>query len=135
MLWDGLIAALIFGLAITGWRVGLINSWRTPFAILLATIVTQQFYVDFATFIVQQLRVTPTEAIASGYIMLWCAAEIVAELLMTLTLTFGKKTKPPFFDRLFGAGLGMCKGVLVVILPAIALTGPINVPEAPPDKA
>jgi uncharacterized membrane protein required for colicin V production len=136
MVWDGLILALILTLAVAGWNVGIVNSWRGPLALLIATLATQQFYVDFSTWIIQQLRVTPEQAIAIGYVLLWGAFEILIELLLNVALPFNKKTRPMFFERFSGAGLGIFKALVVILLPLIALTsGPIKVPRAPADKS
>lgn len=135
MLWDGLIIVLIVGLAIAGWNVGIINSWRGPLALLIATIATQMFYVDFCTWIVQQLRVAPTQAVGIGYLLLWGGIDITLELLMAVLLPFGSKNKPTFFYRAAGAVFGVVRALVVILLPLIALQGPIKVPTAPPDKA
>jgi hypothetical protein len=135
MLWDGLIVALIITLAIAGWNVGIVNSWRGPIALLIATIATQMFYVDFCTWIVQQLRVPPAQAIGIGYLLLWGAIDITLELLMAMLLPFGSKNKPTFFFRAAGAGFGLFRAFVVILLPMIALQGPIKIPTAPPDKA
>lgn len=135
MLWDGLIVVLIVILALAGWNVGIINSWRGPVAILIATIATQQFYVDFSTWIVQQLRVPPEQGIAMGYVLLWLAIEITVELLMSVLLPWGSKKKPLFFERALGAGFGIFRALVIILLPMIALQGPIKVPAPPPDKA
>jgi uncharacterized membrane protein required for colicin V production len=135
MVWDGVIILLILTLAVAGWNVGIVNSWRGPAALLIATIATQQFYVDFATWIVQQLRVSPDQAIGMGYVLLFGAIEIVCELLLNVILPFNRKTRPMFFERVAGAGFGVIKAIIVVLLPLIALAGPIKVPKAPPDKS
>ena len=135
MLWDGLMIVLVLTLAVAGWNVGIVNSWRGPLAIVVATVVTQIFYVDFSTWIVQQLRMPPDQAIATGYVLLWCAVEIVAELLFSLILPFNKKTRPMLFERIAGAGLGAAKGLIIIILPFLALSGPIKIPHAPADKS
>lgn len=134
MLWDGLIFLLIAGLAFAGWTVGFINSWRGPVAMIVATIATQQFYVDFATWIVQQLRISPQAAVVLGYLLMWCAVEIVCELVLNVALPFGSKNKPMFFNRLGGAAFGFARAIIIVILPIIALYGPMKVPAAPADK-
>lgn len=135
MIWDGLIVILILTLAVAGWNVGIVNSWRGPIAIVIATVVTQMFYVDFSTWIVQQLRVSPEQAIGIGYVLLWSLVAIVAELLMNVILPFGTKNRPMFFNRLAGAAFGIARGILIVLLPMIALLGPIKVPTAPADKS
>jgi uncharacterized membrane protein required for colicin V production len=135
MLWDGLILLVILTLGIAGWTVGIINSWRGPFAMVVATLVTQQFYVDFATFLLQQLRMSPQYSIVLAYVLLWGASEMATEVLMMLLLQFNRKVKPLFFERLFGLAFGLIKGCIVVILPAVALQAPIKVPTAPPDKS
>lgn len=135
MIWDGLIVVLIVTLAVTGWNVGIVNSWRGPVALLIATIATQMFYVDFCTWIVQQLRVPPAQAIGIGYLLLWGGIDIVLELLMAVLIPFGTKNKPTFFFRAAGAGFGLFRALVVILLPLIALQGPIKIPAPPADKA
>lgn len=135
MVWDGLIAMLFILLMVAGWNVGIINSWRGPIAVVIATVATQQFYVDFATWIVQQLRVSPSYGIVIGYVLMWGAIEIACELILGVILPFNKKTRPMIAGRAFGLLLGAIKGCLVVLLPAIALQGPIKVPQPPSDKS
>jgi uncharacterized membrane protein required for colicin V production len=136
MLWDGLIVMLILALTAAGWSVGIVNSWRGPIALVVATLVTQQFYVDFATYVVQQLRVSPDQAVAIAYLLMWCAVEIIAELLLAVVLPFNKKSKPLFFERVAGAVLGLAKGFIIVLLPCVALQGPLeNIPKPPEDKS
>lgn len=135
MLWDGLMVALVLTLAVAGWNVGIVNSWRGPFAIVLATVVTQIFYVDFATWIVQQLRMPPDQAIATGYVLMWCGTEIVCELLLSVIVPFNKKTRPMLLERISGALLGAAKGLVIILLPFLALQAPIKVPHPPADKS
>jgi uncharacterized membrane protein required for colicin V production len=135
MVWDVLIVLLLITLAVAGWSVGIVNSWRGPFALIVATVVTQRYYVDFATWIVQQLRTSPEQSIAIAYILLWGAVEIIAELLLSVLLPFNKKTRPLVPERLMGSGLGVFKGFVVILAPLIALQGPIKVPQAPEDKS
>jgi uncharacterized membrane protein required for colicin V production len=135
MLWDGLTIALIITLGVAGWNVGFINSWRGPVAILIATIATHQFYVDFCTWIVQQLRVQPIQAIGIGYLLLWLAIDIVLELLMSVFIPLGTKNRPVFFGRVAGAAFGVFRGLVIILLPMIALQGPVKIPAPPADKA
>ncbi len=135
MIWDGLIALLFITLAVAGWTVGIVNSWRGPIAIVVATLVTQQFYVDFATWIVQQLRLPPNDAVAIGYVLLWGLVEIVTEIVLTMALQFGSKHRPLAFERVAGSAFGLIKGLIVVILPLMTQLVEIKVPTAPPDPS
>jgi len=135
MVWDGLIILLFVTLAVAGWNIGIVNSWRGPFALLAATAVTKIFYIDFATWVVQQLRLPPLEAIAVAYVLLWGLIEILVEVLMSLILQFNRKVRPMLFERVAGALFGILKAFLVVLLPAMAMEVPNKVPEAPPEKA
>src|SRR5437868_4003975 len=135
MVWDGLIFVLIVTLAVAGWNVGIINSWRGPFAMIISTLITQRFYVDAATYVVGQTRMPPEQAIAIAYLVIWCLLEVIIEPLLRVILPFGKKTKPMFFGRLFGAAFGIGRALLIILLPCIAIAGPIKVPIAPADRA
>ena len=121
MLWDGMIILLALTLAIAGWNVGIINSWRGPVAVIIATLVTQQFYVDFAAWIVQQLRVQPDMAVVMGYLLLWGGIEIIGEILLNIVLSFGTKQRPQLFERIAGSALGLAKTFIIVLLPIMCL--------------
>ncbi len=135
MVWDGLILLLFLSLAVAGWNVGIVNSWRGPLAVVIATVATQQFYVDFATWILQQLRISPEQAIGIGYVLLWGAIEISCELILSVVLPFNRKERPMLAERVGGVLLGLLKAFVVVILPLMVLAGPIKIPKAPPDKS
>lgn len=134
MLWDVLIGISAIGLGLAGWNVGLINSWRGPIAMLLATIVTQMFYIDFSTWIVQQLSLKPVYATLFGYLMLWLLVEIIAEIVMNLFLTYNRKERPRVYDRIGGVLFALLKCFCICLFPLIAMNTPNKVPEAPPSK-
>ncbi len=132
MLWDVLIALTAIGLALAGWNVGLINSWRGPIAMILATILSQMFYIDFSTWIVQQLMIKPTYATLFGYLMLWLLIEIISEIVMSLFLTWNRKERPRVYDRIGGAVFGLIKWFCIFLFPLIAMQSPNKIPEPPP---
>lgn len=131
MLWDVLIVFAALGLGIAGWNVGLINSWRGPFALILATVVTQMFYVDFATWIVQQLSVKPDYAVLFSYLMMWLVIEICTELAMNLFLSWNRKERPRALDRVGGVLFALVKCLCICLFPVVAFVSPSKVPEAP----
>jgi uncharacterized membrane protein required for colicin V production len=135
MVWDGLMVLLVIVLGIAGWNVGIVNSWRGPIAMVIATVVTQRFYVDFATYVVGQLRMSAEYSIVLAYMLLWIAVEVLCEVLLMVLVQINRKEKPLFFERLFGAAFGLIKGVVILLLPAIAVHAPLKVPTAPPDKS
>ncbi len=135
MVFDGFIFLVAIAMAVAGWNVGIINSWRGPLAVIAATVVTQMFYVDFATWIVQQLRVEPAMAVGLGYVLLWVLIEIVVEILLNVLVPLGTKKRPQLFERIFGAALGLVKTLVICILPLMALNVEITVPKAPPEKS
>jgi hypothetical protein len=136
MIWDGLIILLAITLAIAGWNVGIINSWRGPIAIIIATLATQQLYVDFSTWVVQQLRVQPDMAVAIGYVLLWGAFEITLEILLSVLVPLGSKKRPMMFERIAGAFMGLVKAAIVVLLPVMCLqvVDQNGIPKPPPQK-
>lgn len=135
MVWDGFIFLIAVTMAVAGWNVGILNSWRGPIALVAATIATQQFYVDFATWIVQQLRVDPNTAVVMGYVLLWVGLEIVFEILLNVILPFNTKKRPQLFERIAGAVLGLVKTLVFLLLPLMALQVDITVPKPPPEKS
>lgn len=131
MLWDVLIVFAALGLSIAGWNVGLINSWRGPFALILATVVTQMFYVDFATWIVQQLSVKPEYAVLFAYLMMWLVIEICTELAMNLFLSWNRKERPRALDRVGGVIFALVKCLCICLFPVVAFISPSKVPAPP----
>jgi uncharacterized membrane protein required for colicin V production len=135
MLFDGLLLLTALILAVNGWHRGLIRSWRGPIAMIIATIVVQQFYVDFATWIVSRLKVSPETAVVLGYLISWFSLEAVLEILLSMFIKDAIKSQPVFFDRLGGVAYGLFKAVVIATLPLMAICAEIKVPEPPPDKS
>lgn len=131
MIWDGLVVLALLALCLAGWNVGLINSWRGPIAMIVATIVTQQFYIDFGTWIAQQTMVQPGFAAFLGYAMMWIVVDIVTEITMNLLLTWGNKDSPRLFDRIGGVALAIVRWTIICTFPLMAMISPNKIPEAP----
>lgn len=135
MLWDVLIVFAALGLGIAGWNVGLINSWRGPVALILATVVTQMFYVDFATWMVQQLSVKPDYAVLFAYLMMFLVIEICTELAMNLFFSWNRKERPGALDRVGGVIFALVKWVCICLFPVVAFVSPSKVPAPPTPPA
>lgn len=135
MFWDVIIILVGAGLGFAGWNIGLINSWRGPLAIIIATIVTKMFYVDFATWIVQQVRLQPLAAVLLAYLMMWLVLEIMCEVILNVALQWNIKERPVLMDRIGGTLLWLFKGILIITFPIMASLVTINVPSPPPDKS
>jgi hypothetical protein len=133
MLWDILFLLVALTLAAAGWTTGIVNSWRGPFAMIFATLITQRFYIDFSTWIVQQLRTQPEAAVALGFTTMWIASEIVIEVLMSV-IPLSSKHRPNIVSRILGAVLGCAKAALIFLLPLMALQVPITIPVPPKEK-
>ncbi|MBY0357706.1 MAG: CvpA family protein [Candidatus Obscuribacterales bacterium] len=131
MLWDLIILATAIGLGVSGWNTGLINSWRGPLAIVLATIITQHLYVDAATWFVQQLLLSPQNAAFFGYLIVWIVSEICLELVLQLFLNWHRRARPNIIDRFGGFILGISKCAIIVVLPLIAMSAPAKIPAPP----
>lgn len=131
MLWDVLMVLAALGLGIAGWNVGLINSWRGPVAIILATVVTQMFYVDFATWMVQQLMIKPDYAVLFAYLMMWLVIEICTELMMSLFFSWNRKERPIAFDRVGGVLFALLKWACICMFPVVAFISPNKIPAPP----
>ena len=131
MIFDGLILMALGALCLAGWKVGLINSWRGPIAMVVATIVTQQFYIDFGTWIAQQTLFTPDICAFLAYGMMWVVADIVTELCMTLVLTWGSKNTPKVLDRFGGVFLAVLRWSIICTFPLMAMYSPSKIPQAP----
>lgn len=135
MLWDGLFLAMAVILAINGYRRGVVASWRGPLAMVAATLIVRQFYVDFAAWVTARLRVSPDAAVVIGYLMLWFSIEALLEIVLASVLPGGQSKRPGAFNRIFGAGYGLAKAVVIAILPLMAASAEIKIPPPPPDKS
>ncbi len=135
MLWDSVILVLAVVLAVNGWNRGLLRSWRGPIAIVLATLITQHFYIDFSTWIMSRLRINPENSVIVGYLMLWFSLEAVLEIVLSMLLKSLGSRRPVFFDRLAGVAYGLAKSVVIVVLPLMAVSVPLKIPEPPADKS
>lgn len=132
MIWDGFLSLVLISLCLAGWNVGLINSWRGPIAMLIATIATQQFYIDFGTWIAQQTLCQPQLAGFFGYTMMWLVIEIVTEIILGLVLTWNRKERPIVFDRIGGVILAGIRWAIICILPMMVMNQtPNRIPEPP----
>jgi uncharacterized membrane protein required for colicin V production len=131
MIWDGLAVIALLALCLAGWNVGLINSWRGPVAIVVATLVTQQFYIDFSTWICQQTMMTAAFSTFVGYTMMFIAVDIVTEISMSLVLTWGSKDRPQLFNRIGGVALAIVRWVVICTFPLMAMTTPTKIPDPP----
>jgi hypothetical protein len=134
MIWDGLVLMALITLCLAGWNVGLLNSWRGPIAMVIATIVTQQFYIDFGTWICQQTLIQPGFCAFMAYGMMWLVVDIVTEISMNLTLTWGSKERPKVFNRVGGVILALIRWVIICTFPLMAMTTPSKIP-APPEHS
>ncbi len=135
MLWDGLFLVMTVVLAVNGYKRGLLASWRGPIAMILATFAVQQIYIDFSAWVASRLRITPDSAVIIGYLMLWFSIEIVLELLLGLLLKGGPQRRPGAFNRILGVGYGFCKSFVIALLPLMAVSVELKIPEPPPDKS
>lgn len=131
MIWDGLVLLALIALCLAGWNVGLINSWRGPIAMVVATFVTQQFYIDFGTWIAQQTMIQPGFCAFLAYAMMWIVVDIVTEICMSLTLTWGSKERPKVFNRIGGVILALVRWTVICTFPLMAMISPNKIPEAP----
>lgn len=131
MLVDGLLFLTFVSLCIAGWNVGIINSWRAPVAMIIATVATQQFYIDFATWIEQQTLIEPKWSTFAAYVMMWLVVEIVTEICMSLFLPWNRKDRPVAFDRVGGVALAFVRFVFICALPLMAMNAPNKLPDPP----
>jgi uncharacterized membrane protein required for colicin V production len=135
MIWDGMILLVAIFLAINGWNRGLMRSWRGPIAMVIATIVVQHFYIDFSTWIMARLRISPETAVIFGYLLLWFSLEAVIEITLAMLIRGGVAKQPLFFDRVGGVFYGLAKAAIIIVLPLMATSVDLKIPPPPPDKS
>jgi uncharacterized membrane protein required for colicin V production len=135
MLWDGLILLAAAVLAVNGWNRGLLRSWRGPIAMVIATLVVQHYYIDFSTWIMSRLRISPESAVLLGYILLWFSLEAIIEIALAMLIRGGVAKQPLFFDRVGGVFYGLAKAAVIVVLPLMATSLDLKIPPPPADKS
>lgn len=134
MFWDGLTAVLAIGLFIAGWKRGFLASLPSPIAIIVATLVTQHIYVDFAQWLSQQLRLDPHPAVGAGYVMCWLTIDTAVELIIGMFLKGRFAEHTPIVLNQFAGGIwGIVKAVIIIVLPLMALSVEIKIPVPPKD--
>jgi hypothetical protein len=135
MLYDFLIFAIVVVSAGAGWHIGIINSWRSPFAMVAATFGTQKLYIDAATHLVGHLKIQPAQGVTVVYLVMWPLFYVIAETILRVVLPFNSKERPLLFGRIFGACWGLVVGLMIVILPGFASDAPIAIPIPAADTA
>lgn len=135
MLWDGLIVLVASVLAVNGWNRGLIASWRGPIAMIASTLIVQQVYIDFSTWLMSRLRINPEAAVVAGYLVLWFGVEVILEIALFMFIKQSFKRRPVFFDRAGGVAYGLAKACVIAVLPLMAVTAEPKIPPPPPDKS
>jgi uncharacterized membrane protein required for colicin V production len=135
MLWDGLILLAAVILAVNGWNRGLLRSWRGPIAMVAATLIVQHFYIDFSTWVMMRLRISPESAVLFGYLMLWFSCEALIEIALAMLIRGGVAKQPLFFDRVGGVFYGLAKAAVIVTLPLMATSIALKIPPPPADKS
>lgn len=134
MVWDGFLVLVLISLCMAGWNVGLINSWRGPIAMIVATFATQPFYIDFGTWIAQQTLSPPDWSAFIAYIFMWLAIEIVVEILLSLFLTWNRKENPSALNKSGGIAFALFRWAIICTLPLMAMQANPKIPPAPEGK-
>jgi len=134
MLWDVVFLVVASVLAANGWKRGLKASWRGPIAMIMATAIVQQLYIDFSTWIMSRLLISPVTAVIAGYLMLWFCIEALLEILLSMIVRAGVQIRPVFLDKVGGAIYGLVKAIVIVILPLTAVSVDLKIPPPPADQ-
>ncbi len=134
MFWDGLTAVLAIILIFTGWKRGFLASLPGPVCVVAATLITQHIYIDFSQWLSAQLRLDPLPAVAAGYIMCWLSIETALELVIGMFLKGRFIEHTPIVLNQFGGGIwGLAKTVIIIVLPLMAVSVDIKIPDPPKD--
>ena len=134
MIWDLAIGYFGLSFVVSGWFIGLRNSWPAPIAMMLATVITQSFYQNFSALLVQELRMPSGPSVFLGYVILWLFFEFLVEVALVVVLPIRKGFHLGKWNKAGGACMGLAKALMVVIcgcLASICADG-IPVPPKPP---
>lgn len=131
MIWDAAIVFFIGAFVAAGWQLGMVRCWTVPISIVVATIATQTIYVDFSTWLVQQLKIEPAYAVLCGYLLLWLNIEAICEVLLgylSRQIVYRQLITP---EKWAGAAIGFAKGLTILVFASMASTMVLEIPEPP----
>lgn len=132
MVWDCLIAWVVVICTTVGWSLGLLRSATVPVAIVIATFISQNIYIDVATVMADALQLEPSLAVFLGYFLTWLA--LVSYIDAILIDLFGESLwehEVKFFSKLAGASIGFCKGFGAFVLASMVAYAQHQVPSPP----
>jgi len=131
MIWDGFILYFAVAFAVAGWNVGFKRSLPSLLPVLAATVIAQTLYVDFATWIVEQLRIPPDSAVFIAYLLLWLALEFAGEAILGLLFYSPTPRNMLKINRVGGAAIGIFKCATVLVFASLTALVNESVPDPP----
>ncbi len=135
MFWDLLFIAILVVLGVNGYNRGLIASWRGVVAMAAATLIAQQFYIEFAAWVSFRLKISAEPALVAGYLMLWLSVDTVLEIILAVAIQGARQRRPGALDRICGIAYGLAKSLVLILLPLLVTTVACKIPPAPIDKS
>jgi hypothetical protein len=132
MIWDCVIVYFAITLALAGWNVGLVNSWRTPIAMVLSTVVARYVYINVSALLIDGTHLPAAAGVFIGYIMVWLVLEFAFAFVLQVFFPAPRCFRGGRLDRLGGAILGGCKAAAVLCFAMLASIAVMEFP-APPD--
>ncbi len=128
MVWDIAVIYLGLSLAVTGWNIGIKNSWPTPFGVALATVMTQFLYVNVSMWILDQSRLPGELSYFIGYATVWILLDTVIEVFLTKVFPLNRQPSINRLNRAAGAAVGAFKACIIVLFATAASVASILAP-------
>lgn len=132
MVWDCLIAWVIVLCTTVGWSLGLLRSVTVPIAMIIATFIAQNIYIDLSTLMADLLQLEPSLAVFLGYFATWLG--LVSYIDAVLLELFGSslwERDIKLFSKVAGASIGFCKGFGAFVLASMVAFAQHQVPSPP----
>ncbi len=131
MIFDGLTVFFVISLAVAGWNIGLAGCWTVPLSMVAATVATQAVYVDFSTWLVQQLKMEPGCAVFLGYLLVWLCIEAACELILAMLPRQSANRQLLVSEKCAGAAVGLIKGLTILVFASMASATVHEIPDPP----
>lgn len=132
MVWDCLIAWIVVVCTTVGWSLGLLRSATVPVAMLIATFIAQNIYIDLAAIMADALQLEPTLAVFLGYFITWLGlVSYIDAVLLELCGSILWEQDLKLFSKIAGASIGFCKGFGAFVLASMVAYAQHQVPAPP----
>jgi uncharacterized membrane protein required for colicin V production len=137
MIWDFVVGYVLLTFAVSGWNLGLINSWRTMAASLAATLAAPAIYPNASAWVQEQSGLTADATVFFGYAMVWMTLTLIFEFILFILVPMHRYRNIVKWDKVGGAVVSTAKGLALLSFAMLASICAVDFPDPPisPDVA